>query len=286
VTIAKVGAGGKVCIYTSSYTELVVDVTGYYPAGADYVAMTPGRLLETRAALSTIDGLFNSTGSRAAGSVTELAVGGRDAIPTDAAAAVVTVTVTGPAAAGYVTVFPCDTARPNASNVNYAPAQTIANTVLAKLSAAGTICLYTSAATHLVVDVTGYHPAGPNYVPLDPGRLADTRAGTATVDGIAAATGARAAGSVTEILVGGRGGVAADAVAVAVNVTVTAAASAGYVTVYPCDTARPNASNVNFTAAATVANVAVTKLGAGGRLCVYSSAVVDLIIDAAGYEPA
>jgi hypothetical protein len=91
---------------------------------------------------------------------------------------------------------------------------------------------------------------------------------------------------VTEILVGGRGGVAADAVAVAVNVTVTAAASAGYVTVYPCDTARPNASNVNFTAAATVANVAVTKLGAGGRLCVYSSAVVDLIIDAAGYEPA
>jgi hypothetical protein len=91
---------------------------------------------------------------------------------------------------------------------------------------------------------------------------------------------------VSEVLVAGRGGVATDAVAVVVNVAVTGAASAGYVTVYPCDETRPNASNVNFTAAVTVANVAITKVGPGGRVCVYSSAVVDLIIDAAGYQPA
>jgi hypothetical protein len=46
--IVGVGSRGKVCLYTKSSTELVVDVNGWFPAGSDYQTMTPARLLDTR----------------------------------------------------------------------------------------------------------------------------------------------------------------------------------------------------------------------------------------------
>ena len=60
--IAKVGTGGEVCIYTSNTTHIVVDVNGYFPAGSSYAALVPGRLMETRSGLSTIDGAVQQHG--------------------------------------------------------------------------------------------------------------------------------------------------------------------------------------------------------------------------------
>ena len=59
---------------------------------------------------------------------------------------------TGP---GFVTVYPCGSPQPLASNLNYTLNQTIPNTVIAKLGTDGKICLFTQRATHLVVDVDG-----------------------------------------------------------------------------------------------------------------------------------
>ena len=56
-------------------------------------------------------------------------------------------------------MFPCGTAVPEASNLNYAAGQTIPNAVFAKLGADGRVCIYTYAATDLIVDVNGYVPA-------------------------------------------------------------------------------------------------------------------------------
>ena len=82
--------------------------------------------------------------------------------------------------------------------------------------------------------------------PLTPGRLMDTREGQLTVDGQFAGIGVRAANSITELQVGGRGGVPADAAAVVLNVTVTGAQGSGFITVFPCGEALPTASNLNF----------------------------------------
>jgi hypothetical protein len=68
---------------------------------------------------------------------------------------VLNVTVTEPQGAGFVTVFPCGSARPNASNVNYVAGKTIPNLVFSKLGPTGTVCLYTSSPAHLVVDLLG-----------------------------------------------------------------------------------------------------------------------------------
>ena len=81
-------------------------------------------------------------------------------MPSNATAVVLNVTVTGTQGSGYVTVYPCDASQPTASNLNYTAGKTIPNAVVTKLSATGTVCLYTLAATDMIVDVTGYFTAG------------------------------------------------------------------------------------------------------------------------------
>ena len=99
-------------------------------------------------------------GQRSTGSVTQLVVNGRGGVASNAAAVVLNVAVTGTARGGYLTVYPCDAPRPLASNLNYSAGQTIANTVTSKVSAAGKVCIYTSAPTHLIADINGYFAAG------------------------------------------------------------------------------------------------------------------------------
>ena len=98
-------------------------------------------------------------------------------VPAGATAVSLNVTATETTGAGFVTVYPCDAAQPNTSNLNFVAGQTIANAVLAKPSAAGTICLFNSIGTELIVDVGGYLPAGFAYNAITPVRLLDTRSG-------------------------------------------------------------------------------------------------------------
>ena len=115
-------------------------------------------------------------------------------------------------------------------------------------------------------------PSAGDFVSLVPGRLVDTRTGGSTADGVWAGVGTRPAGSVSEVQVGGRGGVASTAVAAVLTVTVMGAKGGGYLTVWPCGSVQPNASSVNFTGGQTIPNMVVAKLGTGGRVCVFTSA--------------
>jgi hypothetical protein len=123
-------------------------------------------------------------------------------------------------------------------------------------------------------------------IPLAPARLMDTRASGITIDSIAAGIGARTSGTVTELQITGRAGIPADASAVVLNVTVTEPTAAGFVTIYPCGTAIPNSSNLNYTATATIANAVIAKLGPGGKICIYTNATTHLVTDINGYYPA
>jgi hypothetical protein len=106
-----------------------------------------------------------------------------------------------------LTVYPNGTPLPNASNVNY----NTANTVLARLGTDGKVSIYTHAATHLIIDVSGHLPASV-YTPLPaPARLADTRPGATTIDGQQAGTGVVLGGHSLQLHVAGRAGVPADA---------------------------------------------------------------------------
>jgi hypothetical protein len=281
--IAKLGAGGAVCVFVSAATDLIVDVNAYFPVSTSLVSLNPARLLDSRAGGSTVDGQGAGGGLRPAGSVTEVQVTGRVGVANDASSAALNVTVTGATDAGYVTVFPCGQPQPTASNLNYAAGSTVANSVIAKIGANGRVCVFTSAGTNLIADLTGFFPAVSGYVSLNPARLLDTRAGAVTVDGQGAGVGVRPQGTVTQLSVAGRGGVPADATTAVLNVTVTGATEAGFITVYPCGGALPLASNLNYAVEATVANAVVVKVGAGGKVCLFNSGATQLIADANGF---
>jgi len=281
--VARLDVDGTVCFFTSAPTHLVVDVNGYFPPAASYAPLVPGRLLDTRLGQETADGLFSGIGPRPAGTVTELSTTSRAGVETGAAAAIVNVTVTQPFAAGFVTVYPCGTPRPTASNINFVAGETIANAVVAMIGAEGRICLFNSAPTHLVVDVNGYFLPGSPYAPLVPVRLLDSRPEQPTGDGQFAGIGQRDAGSVTELPIAERAGIAADASAVILNVTVTEPVTAGFVTVYPCGLERPLASSLNFVAGQTVANAVVATVGGNGKVCLYTSTSTHLVADVNGY---
>ena len=75
----------------------------------------------------------------------------------------------------------------------------------------------------------------------------------------------------------------ATAGAVVLNVTGTDAAADGYVTVWPCGEERPLASSLNLSPGLTSPNAVITKLGAGGTVCLYTQSGAHLLADITGY---
>lgn len=253
-----------------------------HAATAGFTALpAPQRVLDTRPGGSTADHQHAGTGALAADQTYVLPLAGRVGLPGDLAAAVLNVTVTDPVAAGYVTVFPCGTKPPTASNLNYLPGQTVPNAVISALGNAA-VCLYSKAPTHLIVDVSGWFTSG-SYQPLgSPARLYDSRPARSTIDGKHAGEGIRPAESETRIRVAGRAGLGAAPASVVLNVTATETQGPGFATVYPCGVPRPNASNLNYQANATVPNMVVAKVGTNGDVCVFTKAGAHLVVDVAG----
>ena len=76
---------------------------------------------------------------------------------------------------GFITAFPCGEPQPKASMLNYTAGQTIANGATIKLGTNGTICIFTLQPMDLIVDVTGYLPAGTDITPITPARCGSER---------------------------------------------------------------------------------------------------------------
>jgi hypothetical protein len=150
LVMVRVG-GGRVCIYAFSDTNVIVDLDGWFVAGEGSVhAQTPERVLDTR------DGTGGPTGEVAADTAVAVDLG------PGAGGAAVNVTAVLPRAKGFLTVWParadgtCAAAdRPLASNLNYEAGQVVANLAVAATNAAGRLCVYTLARTHIVADLAG-----------------------------------------------------------------------------------------------------------------------------------
>ncbi|MEO5837224.1 MAG: hypothetical protein ABIQ73_09825 [Acidimicrobiales bacterium] len=155
--VAKVGANGNVCLYTSASVQLIADVNAYYRDTSAFASLVPARLLDSRPNTQTVDHLSEGLGLRSTDSITELQVTGRGGVPADATAVALNVTVTQAQSSGYVTAYPCGSDQPNASNLNFDAGSTIPNLVIAKVGDGGNVCIFPLAPTHLIADVNGYY---------------------------------------------------------------------------------------------------------------------------------
>ncbi|WP_347261229.1 Ig-like domain repeat protein [Rudaea sp.] len=160
LVLAKVSSAGQVSVYNSAgTTDVVADVQGWFPLSSQLTPMVPARLVDTRTGAFTIDGQFAGGGVLAALSTTDVTMCGRGGVPASGVDAVVlNVTVTEPADAGYLTVWPTGSAQPNASNLNFVANQTIPNMVIAKVGNGGKVSFYVGSGrgAQLVVDVVGW----------------------------------------------------------------------------------------------------------------------------------
>jgi hypothetical protein len=194
--------------------------------------------------------------------------------------------------------------KPTASLLNYLGQSTVTNASTLTLSANGSINVFSSAGTDLLIDVAGYFaPAnttdpnsfstGLSYYQLSkPIRALDTRVGTQALYTPSNGNTRFNAGNINNYVLSSITylgiTIPPAAKALTANTTVVGTSSGGRIQVYlgpadPTGANKPVASLLNFLSQATVANSHTLTLGSDGSINVFSSAATDLLIDIAGY---
>lgn len=235
------------------------------PAGLE--ATPPERFLDTRI-----------TGERfQPESLNSLPIAGLGDVPADALAVIVNLTMVDPAGPGFLSAVPTGELAPGefprTSNVNYddSAAPNIANSAIIPLPESGTIDIYVSVESHVLVDVLGYVPADAGYSPIAPKRTLDTRLTTRPV-----------AGSTTTAVVGADA--PEGATLAIVNLTMDQSEEWGYLTAWPTGSDFPPTSNVNvFGPGQTRAGLSILPIGDDDSINLFTFRGADLIVDVFGY---
>ncbi|MER5759631.1 hypothetical protein [Streptomyces sp. NPDC002082] len=293
LVIATVGADGFVHLFNGGWesVDLLADVTGYFTASeADgYTALNPTRVVDTREKL----------GGKTPGYGTfDVAIAGAGRVPKGATAVALNLTVTNPIQSGHLTAYPAGQQAPATSSVNFAPGQTVANSVIVPVGADGKITVRNGSweSTDVVIDVVGYYGAG-SLAAYEPAvvsyRTMDTRKDTWWSGNKSGPVPAR---SYLPVYLP-HDEDADPVVAWVLNATVTNTTGEGFLSVaadhnewsdYEADTAtmpeRPVSSALNWTAGATVPNLVQTTVGQGMHVDFWNQGwkSVDVIVDVQG----
>jgi hypothetical protein len=208
-------------------------------------------------------------------STRQLEVAGRCGVPATARAVAISMVATGTTAAGFVTVHPHGSPRPEASNLNFVTGNTVANSAVVKLGDSGSIDFYMSAQADIIVDITAAFVDAPTavsagrFVGVDPVRVVDTRR-----------SGERGVG---EIRVPLPANIPPDATAVVANVTAVGASSSGFLSAYPAGSGGSPTSIVNTDEHNdTRANVVFISVDPEGFV-VSRSMETDVLVDVTGW---
>ncbi len=120
-----------------------------------------------------------------------------------------------------------------------------------------------------------------SYVPTSPVRITDTRPGS----GYPNAGSTLGPAASLNVEVAGVGGVPVSGIsAVVLNITVVNPTVSSFLTVFPEGTIQPAVSNLNFTAAETLANLVTVAVGSQGGITIYNHAGnANVLVDVEGY---
>ncbi len=159
MAVVKVGSDGRINLFNDAgTTDLIVDIVGWFPLSTTFTALTPARVLDTRAVGTTVDGIGQRVGAVGADGLRTVRIAGRGGVPASGVSAVVlNVTAVNQTRNSFITAYPAGQRRPNSSNLNPAPGIVAPNLVIAKVGPNGDVSLYNSSGTvDLIVDVAGW----------------------------------------------------------------------------------------------------------------------------------
>jgi subtilisin family serine protease len=170
LAIVQLGSSGNLGIYNSlGSTQVIVDLQGYFTAAGDttgsrFFPLVDHRILDTR---FNVDGIYGPIRGGTAVNANVVGQGGVLVGPSNTigasdgpSAVVVNTTVADGTENGYLTVYPTGTTLPNASNLNFAAGEAVANLTTAKIGSNGQDNFYNSTGTvDAIADVVGYYGA-------------------------------------------------------------------------------------------------------------------------------
>jgi hypothetical protein len=260
-----------------------IQVAGCVQQPNGYRAVTPFRLFDTRDGTGGVPKHTVGAGQTISVQVRGVTHGGVT-IPAAATAVALNVTGVNATAATVVRVWPDGAPVPTASTLNLSNGNPVPNFDIVAIGADGKIAVRNNAGTvNVLADVAGYYTLAPNYVPLTPFRLFDTRDGTGGVPKHTVGAGQTISVQVRGVTHGGET-IPAVATSVALNVTGVDATAATVVRLWPDGAPVPTASTLNLSNSHPVPNFDVVAIGADGKIAVKNNAgTVNVLADVAGY---
>ncbi|MBB5870801.1 hypothetical protein F4553_004180 [Allocatelliglobosispora scoriae] len=296
VTVA-VGTGGQIDIFNaSSSADVIVDVAGFFAAndsvlggyglGGQFQSVYPERLFDSR---------YSGDGSRLDQDYfVSTPVDYGDENNSHIRAFAVNITAVSPLGSGYLTAWDGGDTFPSTSTLNFAAGKTVPNMAIVPAGPCyicegdwyekPSISIYTSQATHILVDIVGVFDDssledGLRFTPITPTRIADTR----TPLGLPGALGPNSTGVLTtpsSVIT------EPDTSALALNVTAVNPTASTWLTVWPNGVEglpQPTISSLNPAKGQTVPNAVITVIGPEEAFNIYNNAgTTHVLIDVVG----
>jgi hypothetical protein len=274
-TIVQAGTGGAVNFFATDDTDLVIDINGYFVdastnTGLEFYALAPCRIADTRLATGDLGGPQLAASQTRTFPVLESPCN----IPSSAQAYSLNMTAVPASHLAYLTDWPTGQTQAYVSTLNAWPGVVTANASLVPAGTSGSINVFGSDNTDLVIDTNGYFapPAtsGSNFYAVPPCRVFDSRLQGPAVFGT------------RQVPVASLCNVLPPAKAVVINTTVVPQSWLAFLTLWPYGTSQPYVSTLNSGDGAITSNMAIVPIGAGS-INVYSTNDTDVIIDILGF---
>ena len=275
--IIPAGTSGGVSAYATGATDLILDIDGYFVPNSNSGALSfypvaPCRLADTR---SSSYGALGSPSIGAGQTRTFPILSSSCGVPSSAQAYSLNFTAVPPGPLEYITTFPAGQSMPLASTLNAPTGTIVANAAIVPAGSNGSVNVFASAATDLVIDIDGYFAApsgsGLSLYNLTPCRVLDTRN-----------NGAPFSGEKDVNVVGSGCSAPSAAQAFVFNATVVPPASLEFLTLWPQGGSEPLVSTLNAADGAITSNMAIVPTS-NGSIAAEPSSATQLILDIFGY---
>jgi hypothetical protein len=178
---------------------------------------------------------------------------------------------------GFLSVYPTGVSLPGVSTLNAPTGTVVANAAIVPAGTAGSIDVYATDTTDLVVDINGYFgPPGTGgllFYPVAPCRVLDSSNPPGTPPSMGAMN--------VDVMGSGCVG-SAPAQAYVFNATVVPSGALGYLTLWPEGSAEPLVSTLNALDASVTSNMAIVP-ASNNAISAYDANNTYLILDTSGY---
>ena len=273
--IVPAGSNGAVSVFVTDTTDVILDINGYFvPASTQgslaLYPVTPCRVADTRNASGSLGGPSLAGGASRTFPILSSSCG----VPSNAQAYSMNFTAVPNGGLGYVTTWPTGQSQPLVSSLNDPTGTIAANAVIVPAGSNGSVDVFASDNTNLVMDINAYFASpgsGLAFYPLAPCRVVDTRVNPgAPVNN----------GSVNALV--SSCGVPSTARALVYNATVVPVGPLGYLTLWPDGQSQPLVSTLNAPDGAITSNMAIVPT-TNGLIDLFASPSTNLILDISGY---